>query len=110
MAYTVNKTVKVRGVVYNPGDILPETFTEKDVRRHTYSRRFELIEEKLEPKAPVTPDQKPEQVEDKVKTPEVVKAPEVPKNAAPVKPAAPITNNGTAKPVAKQVIWYGLEL
>jgi len=99
--YTVNKVVKVKGVVYGPGDTLPETFTERDVRRHTYSRRFVKIEETLEPQAPVTLDLDPIKEIEEVKLPEPVKTPIVPQNAAPVIPAAPITNNGTVKPVVK---------
>lgn len=44
LRYTVIKMVKFKGVVYEPGDLLPETFGEKDVARHLWSRRFIQIE------------------------------------------------------------------
>lgn len=44
LRYTVIKTIKHKGEIYEPGDLLPATFTKKDKERHLWSRRIVPIE------------------------------------------------------------------
>lgn len=44
LRYTVIKPIKYKGEIYEPGDLLPATFTKKDKERHLWSRRIIPIE------------------------------------------------------------------
>ena len=44
LRYTVIKTIKYKGEIYEPGDLLPATFTKKDKERHLWSRRIVPVE------------------------------------------------------------------
>lgn len=44
LRYTVIKPVKFKGLIYEPGMLLPEDFRDKDADRHLWSRRFIKIE------------------------------------------------------------------